>query len=76
MKNIVFILFALVALQFEVAAESVSSPDNSVRCEIKTGKNISFNISYKGKSVIADSPFGLQFLQSAPLGEDMEVVDL
>lgn len=62
---------------------SISSPDGNltVSVELQTlpqpylpGQRAYYRVSYKGASILTDSPLGLDFLGDHPLDQDLEVV--
>ena len=62
---------------------AVSSPDGSLTISLSlqakpqpyaAGERAYYRLTYKGSSVLADSPLGLDFLGAAPLERDFEVL--
>lgn len=75
MKNLFFIVTIFINLQAVLAdTYTVSSPDNKLSYEVTVGEKISFAVYHKGKAIIQNSEFGLQFMESRFLGTDMEVI--
>ena len=53
---------------------SVFSPDGKVAFELSVFEKLTMSVYFKGKPIIQNSEFGLQFEQSVYLGTDMVVV--
>jgi alpha-glucosidase len=69
-------------LNAQVTSPKVNSPDGkiTIKAEIKeklepypTGKRLYYTVSYKGGSVIMDSPLGLDFNNMAPLAKNLVI---
>ncbi len=82
---ILFCIFLFISLQL-YAGEiiSLASPDSNIiiTVEIKqklepnpSGNRIYFSVLYKGRPVITDSPFGLDFKNMPPIARDLVVKD-
>ena len=77
MKKTTYLFFlSSVLFPFYLFAQTseILSPDKNVSISVTTGEQIQISVSYKGKYIIQNSTFGLQFDQSPFLGSDMVVV--
>jgi alpha-glucosidase len=74
-KKVIFPI-AFLMLIFPAVAQtySVFSPDGKVAFELSVFEKLTMSVYYKGKPIIQNSEFGLQFEQSVYLGTDMVVV--
>jgi alpha-glucosidase len=62
----------------------VSSPDKNILVSINimeklepypSGERLYYNVSFKGKEVIKDSPWGLDFKNMAPIGKNLKITN-
>ncbi len=76
MKKTTFFLILIFFSGRSIFAESKSlvSPDRNVSINVSIGEKIAYSVQYKGKTILTDSEFGLQFGQAPYLGTQMEVV--
>lgn len=64
------LLFSLVsALCVQVQAESyqVTSPDGAIVLRVNNEEQLTYSISYRGKTLVAESPMGFEFRDEAPM---------
>ena len=88
MKNLIlcvcclFLFFSIELFAADII--SVSSPDNNIKINVgikqklepyPAGNRVYYSVFYKGRPVIIDSPFGLDFKNMPPLARDLVVID-
>lgn len=75
MKKIaLFLLCSLFLIYSKAQNVNLESPDGNVSIAIAVQEKISFSIFHKGRSVLDEVEFGLQFNQSPFLGTEMVIV--
>lgn len=76
MKNLVLLLFSVCSLQFSFANEvSIYSPDKNLKVTVvsKDG-TVNYNITYKDKQILNDSPLGM-VTNVSDFSKDLKLVD-
>jgi len=77
MKKAITLLTAVCLLSLPVYSKTYTtiSPDGNVVFELTIAEKMMMSVFFKGKPIITNSEFGLQFGQSPYLGYDMEVIN-
>jgi alpha-glucosidase len=77
MKKTTILIVSILVFFYQVKAETytVVSPDGRVVYEVTIAEKVTTSVYYKGKPIILNSEFGLQFGQSPYLGNDLGVIE-
>ncbi len=77
MKHSFLTLILLILFGWSASAQTyqLSSPDGSVNITVNTKDTIRYSVSYKGETILLESPLMLEFSDSPPLGRYMGVTN-
>jgi alpha-glucosidase len=74
-RTIVLIILILQVMPALAQDFSVISPDNNIVVNINNNKKLTYSVTYKGKSIIDQSPMGFEFKDEQPMTGNFDVVD-
>lgn len=67
MKIYIIILFLLQALNMPAQIFQLTSPDKKIQVEVNYENQLSYSVSYQGKTLISNSPLGFEFKDEKPM---------
>lgn len=76
MKSCLIVLFGLLASGVSAQQWQVSSPDGKIRMNVRNEADLSYSVSFNGKTLIADSPMGFEFKGEKPMQGDFALLDV
>lgn len=69
-KHCIFILIFLLSVNISAQSLQISSSDRNICIEINNAQRLSYSVSYKGKTLISDSPLGFELKGEQPMLAD------
>jgi alpha-glucosidase len=85
LKGIFVIVFAIVSVFASASAAAVlSSPDGGIKITVSikekldpypAGNRVYYSVAFKGRDILLDSPFGIEFKDHPPIARNLRIVN-
>lgn len=75
-KTFLFVMFAAMGSYLCAENFTVKSPNSQLSVNVETGKNTTYSVVFKGKTIINPSPISMTFDNGIVIGRNMKVVNV